>query len=197
MTTTACHVAVGSTNPAKIASVVAAFNQAFPDLSVEAFGTAAPSGVPDQPRGDEETRRGARTRADNAAALFAKGHGGVAPDFAVGLEGGVGFEGDDPRLTSFAWMAVRRGAEDGSGHSCTRTATLILPPAVTKLMEEQGLELGDADDQVFGKSDSKKKEGAVGLLTRGVIDRAAFYQHALLLALVPYMNADLYFANPE
>lgn len=34
-----------------------------------------------------------------------------------------------------------------------------------------GMELGEADDHVFERSNSKQEDGAVGLLTKGLIDR--------------------------
>lgn len=54
------------------------------------------------------------------------------------------------------------------------------------------MELGHADDQVFGRVDSKKKDGVVGILTHGAIDRAHYYQHALVLALIPFINNTIY-----
>ena len=54
------------------------------------------------------------------------------------------------------------------------------------------MELGLADDKVFGRQDSKSKDGAVGLLTRGAITRTAYYAHAVTLALAPFVSARLY-----
>ncbi len=63
--------------------------------------------------GEEETERGARNRANAASELWRERHG-RRPEFAVGLEGGVG-EHVDARSPStvtqhacFAWMAVLR-----------------------------------------------------------------------------------------
>ena len=47
------------------------------------------------------------------------------------------------------------------------------------------MELGDADDVVFGRSNSKQESGVVGLLTEGRMTRKQYYQHACLLALIP------------
>jgi inosine/xanthosine triphosphatase len=55
-----------------------------------------------------------------------------------------------------------------------------------------GVELGVADDRVFGRSNSKQQDGAVGLLTRGIVTRTDYYEHALLLALVPFGLSELY-----
>jgi non-canonical (house-cleaning) NTP pyrophosphatase len=49
------------------------------------------------------------------------------------------------------------------------------------------MELGVADDIVFSRVDSKRTGGSVGLLSGGLIDRTAYYEHAMILALVPFM----------
>ena len=77
-----------------------------------------------------------------------------------------------------------------SGRS--RTATFILPDEVAALVH-QGLELGDADDRVFGRNNSKQANGSVGILTGDVIDRTDFYTEAITLALIPFINPSLTF----
>jgi non-canonical (house-cleaning) NTP pyrophosphatase len=54
--------------------------------------------------------------------------------------------------------------------------------------------LGHADDRVFGRENSEQTNGAVGLLTKDLIDRTAYYEHAVVLALVPFVNPGLYAA---
>jgi non-canonical (house-cleaning) NTP pyrophosphatase len=72
-----------------------------------------------------------------------------------------------------------------------RTGTFFLPPAVAALIQ-QGKELGEADDIVFAQSNSKQKNGAIGILTGDVIDRAALYEPAVIMALLPFKNPELY-----
>ena len=62
-----------------------------------------------------------------------------------------------------------------------------LPPAFVQLVQE-GVELGDANDRVFMRTGSKHTDGAVGILTHGLKDRTEYYQHALVLALIPVVN---------
>jgi non-canonical (house-cleaning) NTP pyrophosphatase len=57
---------------------------------------------------------------------------------------------------------------------------------------QQGKELGEADDIVFNQSNSKQANGSIGILTGDVIDRTALYAHAVILALVPFKNPELY-----
>jgi inosine/xanthosine triphosphatase len=144
---------------------------------------SAPSGVSDQPRSDAEAYQGALTRARNANRLVPRG------DYWVGIEGGIEENGKD--MLAFAWIVIRNGELEGRG----RTGTFFLPEEVARLIRE-GRELGDADDIVFGRQNSKQEDGAIGLLTGNVIDRAELYEHAVILALVPFRNEGLYGCEP-
>jgi non-canonical (house-cleaning) NTP pyrophosphatase len=54
------------------------------------------------------------------------------------------------------------------------------------------MELGEADDLVFGKANSKQQNGAVGLLTNDVIVRRTLYVPAVVMALIPFVKEELY-----
>ena len=189
------RVVVGSRNPVKVEAARLGVGRAFPAAEVETLSVAVPSGVPDQPMNDEETRRGARGRADAAVRAV------PGADFWIGMEGGLDelrtASNHDPerdRLFAYAWVAVRRrGPDDRESTRLgeSRTANFELPPPVVELVRG-GMELGEADDRVFGRSGSKAEEGAVGLLTRGLVTRAELYAPAVLLALVPFLRRDLY-----
>ncbi|HVP23942.1 MAG TPA: inosine/xanthosine triphosphatase [Conexivisphaerales archaeon] len=164
-------VAVGSTNSVKVQAAKKAFE---PYFEAEVVGMGASSGVGPQPLGGEAFE-GARNRAVNAMRL-------ARSDFAVGLEGGI-IELDGRRF-GFAAVSI----VDAKGNSSFATTGLFpLPRDVLKLVEE-GLELGDAMDRVTGLSDVKHGPGAVGILTKGVIDRTALYAHGTTLALIPHLN---------
>lgn len=79
------RIAVGSTNPAKVAASRAVLERAFPQAEVVAV--EVPSGVPPQPIGAEETAAGARQRARLALAAV------PGAFLGVGLEGGIDPEG--------------------------------------------------------------------------------------------------------
>ena len=112
-------------------------------------------------------------------------NGDASPSFAVGLEGGI--QTVDDVMECFAWMAIY----DGSKLGFARTASFPLPRRIKELVDG-GIELGAADDIVFGRTNSKQGNGAVGLLTNGVIDRASYYEHAIILAMIPFHWPDLY-----
>ncbi len=170
------YIVVASRNPVKIDAAKQAFTSLFPDAVVDMLSVDVRSGVSDQPNSDEETRRGARTRAKNAN----KAEPGA--DFWVGMEGGI--EVIDGQLMAFAWMAVK-GTADTIGEA--RSVTLPLPPAVKKLVES-GLELGEANDKVFTTTNSKQRGGAYGLLTNGLYTRESVYYQTLIIALTPFVN---------
>jgi inosine/xanthosine triphosphatase len=169
-------VVIASHNPAKIRAVNEAFALQFPGERIDFVPASVKSGVSDQPLSDKETRHGARNRTQNAYELLPEA------DFWVGLEGGI--ETIDDQLMAFAWMAVL-GPDQRIGEA--RTVTLPLPPAV-KVLVDQGLELGDANDKVFSTVNSKHQGGAFGLLTNGIYTREGVYTEALVIALVPFVN---------
>jgi non-canonical (house-cleaning) NTP pyrophosphatase len=112
-------------------------------------------------------------------------------------EGGVEEEGADDSTDSppalplycFAWMAVLQPGTEKV--SFAKTGSFPLPQEVSALVRS-GVELGVADDRVFNRFESKKKDGVVGILTKGVIDRSEYYRHALILAMIPFLNGELY-----
>ena len=169
------RVAVGSRNPVKVAAVRAVLARIVPAATVE--GIAVASGVPDQPWGDDETIRGARTRAE--AARLA-----LDADLAVGLEGGVVRDGSAVRSCAWA-VAVDRAGRSGVGGSLV----MPLPPRVVALLE-QGAELGHAMDALTGASNVKHREGAVGILTAGLVDRQRAYETLVTYALAPWLASE-------
>lgn len=173
------QIVVASTNPVKLLAVLNGFQRMFPGDEFEIQGVSVPSGVSDQPLSDAETLRGAQNRAASAAVLVPQA------DYWAGVEGGI--TDLDGELATFAWIVIR-GRERTSK---SRTGAFLLPPRVVELIH-QGKELGDADDIVFGRTNSKQENGAIGLLTDNQVDRAALYEQAVILALAPFKNPALY-----
>jgi len=139
-------------------------------------------GVSDHPRSDNDTRAGAQNRVKK---LMKKT---LQADFYGGIEGGIDRVGN--RLHAFAWIAV----SDGKQQSVERTGSFELPPEVVRLIFHR-IELGDADDRVFKQENSKQQNGAAGLLTHDRLTRQQLYQHALVLAFIPFMIRKLYFGT--
>jgi inosine/xanthosine triphosphatase len=171
-------VAVGSTNPVKVAATRAVLQSVLAEVRVE--GVAVASQVADQPFGDEETIRGAIARA--RAALDTSG-----ADLGVGIEGGV-VEGANGEMRTCAWAAiVSSSGRTGIGGSLA----MQLPASVARSIRE-GLELGHAMDRLVGESNTKHGKGAVGILTAGLVDRQRAYEVLVTYALAPFLTPDLY-----
>ena len=281
-------VAVGSTNKVKVNACRISFERAFSGDAIDVQGFSTSSGVPAQPVGDAETRRGAVNRALAAAAAWEAAHG-RAPDFSVGLEGGVYYEpafrptpevdgsgrtgGPTAGVAAAAsdgaaaapppagetmwccaWMAVYEPATGSWGYG--RTGSFQLPNVLMSLVRGGARGGGRRRGQAWvwwwlllllllrmllhrppprpqeewslvmrmtwslGASDPKRRRGAscaaaarhrvactapdparsrrsVGLLTRGLINRTVYYEHAMILALAPFMMRDVYAAAPR
>jgi inosine/xanthosine triphosphatase len=173
------RIVIASHNPVKVEATVNGFQRMFPAESFTAETVSVTSGVVDQPDSDVMTLQGAFNRAQNAAKVR------PAADYWVGLEGGVAeIYGE---MAAFAWIVVKSSQITGRG----RTGTFFLPDCLAELVR-RGEELGQADDIVFNRSGSKREEGAIGLLTGNAIDRTGLYEHAVLLALVPFKNRKLF-----
>jgi len=172
-------IVVGSKNPVKIKSTDHAFHKTFEDAFL-VQGLEVNSGVPDQPHGNEETLEGATNRAKNAKMAFPEA------DFWVGIEGGV--EDSDAEMNAFAYVVI---LDHSNKVGKAKTATFYLPEVISKLIKG-GMELGSADDQYFDRENSKEGEGAVGLLTNGAVTRKEYYEQAIILALVPFLNETIY-----
>ena len=173
------QITVASLNPVKLRAAQRAFERIFPALCFDVDGVAVPSGVADQPLSLAETMRGARIRARNARAARPDA------DYWVGIEGGI--EDTPLGMSCFARVHII-GADDREGPG--QTAVFYLPREVAELVRA-GLELGDADDHVFGRDNSKQTNGAIGILTDDAVDREAYYVHAVIMALVPFKNPEL------
>jgi inosine/xanthosine triphosphatase len=173
-------IVIASKNPVKVNAVTAAFSRVFTNVAHTVESVSVASGVPDQPMSDLETYTGAKNRVDNASSAVPDA------DYWVGIEGGIHMDGAD--MQAFAWAVVK---SRGGTYGKARTSTFILPPQVAELVLG-GMELGHADDVVFGRSNSKQENGAVGLLTRDMISRTSYYTEALTLALIPFINPEHY-----
>jgi len=178
------QIAVASRNPVKIECVREGFVKMFPDTPFAIHSVEVASGVSIQPIGSSETLLGAQNRAEAARAVLPNA------DYWVGVEGGI--EDDGQEMQAFAWVVVLSPQGVGKG----RTGAFYLPAAVADLVR-QGMELGKADDLYFGRQNSKQADGAIGLLTGNVLNRAQYYEHAVIMAFIPFKNPSLYSLTPS
>ncbi len=171
------YLAIGSTNPVKLAAAQNVLTLVFPEAHF--WGVSVPSGVQAQPVGDAETRQGAYHRAKAALET-------PQASIGVGLEGGV-IETDFGLMTC-AWCVILH--EDGSC-GIGGGSHLMLPDSVAAAVRS-GTELGLAMDQLVGRENTKHQEGAIGILTDGLLSRQLAYEHIIRLAAAPFRSPNLY-----
>lgn len=164
--------AIASKNQAKVNAVSSAMEEL--GFSYELVSKEAASGVSDQPRTLEETRRGAINRATAALSL--------STDVAIGLEGGV-YE-IDGQMYLCNWGAL--AANDGKLFTASG-AQIPLPDAIADQLRE-GRELGPVMDDFVKETGTRQHKGAVGILTNGAVKRDEMFSHIVKLLLGQYMR---------
>ncbi len=174
-------VLVGSRNPVKIGAVQDVFGQYFPGVEVQ--GIEVLSGVPAQPVGDD-TFTGAQNRA--LALVELNREQGLGATYCAGLEGGIAQLAG--RWFAFGAICVA----DASGRCGTGISPMFeLAPALLEPLL-QGEELGHVVDRLSGDQNTKQKGGAIAYLTQGRLGRRELYAQGVVMALVPFLNPELY-----
>ncbi|MCP3129776.1 inosine/xanthosine triphosphatase [Shewanella sp. KJ2020] len=171
-------IVVGSKNPVKINAAANAMAQLFPEYEIQTRGMDAPSGVPAQPMTDSDTRQGAINRVNYCQQQ-------VEADYYFAMEGGVDYFDFGP--ATFAYIAIGHKDQLAIG----RSAILPLPMQVYRALKT-GEELGHVMDRLFNTVNIKQKGGAIGLLTHGHATRESNYTQAIILAMAPLLNPDIY-----
>lgn len=168
------EIYVGSLNRTKVNAVKLALQELEHKglrqfLGAQVTGLDAPSNVSPQPKTDEETIQGAINR----CLELKKRH---PQAMCIGLEGGV--QRNQIGLFVCNWGALI----DEHGQTYVSSgARVLLPPMVAAGIDE-GKELSEMMELYAQKSNVRSHEGAVGILTEGLLDRShMFAQVAVLL----------------
>ncbi len=161
------RVAVGSTNRVKVEAVREVMESIYG--SVRVYAVNAKSGVPDQPF-ESETHRGAVNRAKEALG---------DRDLSVGIEAGV-FElyGELMDIQHCAIIDQKGRITVGMGSG------FAYPKDIADLVRG-GLTVGQAVDKVYEKNAVGHSEGAIGLLSKGIMDRKELTKQSILAAMIP------------
>lgn len=171
-------VAVGSKNKTKIEPVEEIFSHHFTDVKV--VGVSVKSGVKEQPMSDDEMFTGALNRAKKALAKVKNA------EFGVGIEGGI-------HKYSYGWfersliVIIDKKGNIGIGAS----GGLALPKKVIDLIE-QGKNLEQAVDMLFGTKKIGEGIGMFGIMTKGVVTRASGVRHGVAFAIARFLHEGIY-----
>lgn len=173
------RVAVGTQNPVKVQAVRDAISEVWP--TADCFGCRVESGVSAQPRSEDEAIKGATNRATASCERF-------DADLGIGLEGYTVDTSHGMFLS--AWIAIVR-QDDLSLPSVPvglGSSGRLLVPEVLAERIRNGDELGPLMDQVTSQQHTKQKQGAVGILTNGLIDRQEALRIGVLCALARFVS---------
>ena len=144
--------------------------------------------VPAMPLTDWQLMQGARERAFAAEKALKVRR--LDADIYIGLEGGfhsISIEGE--------WHTFLRGwayATDGERGGFGAAPSISVPPDIVKSVVEGRRELGEVIDQVTGGRDIRSRQGAWGVLSRDLVTRSMSFELALIAALAPFYNPQMY-----
>ena len=165
-------IAVGSTNPVKVAAVRSVMERIYGDVRITAVDV--PSGVPPQPF-EDQTHQGSVNRAKAALGDH---------EMAVGIEAGV-FEMLDGLYDIQHCTIITKDGRMTFGQG----SGFRYPDDIAELVRK-GLSVGEAVDQIFGDTEIGKKQGAIGLLSNGLMDRKTLTEQSVIAAMVPRMRGE-------
>lgn len=160
-------IAVGSLNPVKVEAVRNVMERIYGDVRITAVDVQGD--VPQQPFGNE-TRLGAENRARNALGS----HG-----MSVGIEAGV-FEFPDGLYDIQHCAVVSRDGRVTYGQG----SGFRYPDDIASLVRS-GKTVEEAVRELYGGDGVGKRQGAVGMLSHGLLDRLGLTEQAVTTAMIP------------
>lgn len=177
-------VALGSEQLPKVEAVKSAFAKIYPSEEIEIIAKKVSSDVDDQPRGVEETSKGAYNRAHNLIKM------GIKADFYLGIEGGVWLNNvlDQERFFLIGAIYVTNGQIDSLAYS----EAIELPEYAKIEIMTKKRELAPVAEEMFSKLNVRGTNGTVGELTNDLLPRTQAFENGILMAMAKFYNQDLY-----
>jgi inosine/xanthosine triphosphatase len=174
------RIAVGSLNEAKLMSVKKVGEKLFGG-NVEVVGYETSSNVSCQPMSDSESIEGATNRAKNVLKLDENA------DYGVGIEGGV--HKIESKWFECGWIVVfDRYGKFGIGSS----ARFELSPSIMERIIMKGEELATIIDDLTGRVNVRGNDGAMGVITNGMLKRDEAYSHGVMFAFAPFISSPIF-----
>ncbi len=170
-------VVLGSTSPVKINATRQAFETYFDNVEVK--GIRVPSGIKPFPTSEEETLQGAVNRSKAVSEM-------EQADFYVGLEGGLQTLNGYTIVKQIA--VVLHEEQIGVGVSSGYTA----PEKLIQQLDMTSDASRNILDRYFGETEILSKEGIIGVLTNGILNRTSISRDAVICALTGFINSQYY-----
>jgi len=175
-------VNVGSKNETKVRAVKEALSE-FPEFSkAEIVSVEVDPGVHKQPKNMEQTVQGAMNRAEKAFKDC---------DLSVGLESGL----IEVPKTKSGYMDITICAIfDGKNFHLGGSSAFEYPKSMIDLVFSKDYEIDEAAKEVGFSHDENigEREGMIGVLTKGRLDRTGYSKQAVITALIHLLNPEHY-----
>ncbi|MGH3834121.1 MAG: DUF84 family protein [Pseudonocardiaceae bacterium] len=172
-------VVTGTKNPIKLQAVERGFlafqcqhSETLPYPLKFISEQVSNGGTPAQPMNEGEALRGAISRSENAAKLR-------EADFGVGVEGGIFLVGE--HWICNGWVSVHSVAHERSWIG--QCPGVMVPRGIMDMILREGKELGDAEDEYWGNTNTKQGMGLTGIVSQGMITRSEAFSIATVCAL--------------
>jgi len=177
------RIIVGSRNPVKVKAVEKAFAMFFRE-KIEVLSTVVKTSVGNQPIGMKNVIRGSVERAKGAKDKFDS-------DFGIGIEAGlIRIPGTITGFMDFQVCAII-DKEDfvtigfGPGFE-------FPPKAIDAVINNEVSEIEEILSKMSGITNIGDNIGGIGWLTKSIIDREQLSFIAVVMAIIPRVNIDLY-----
>ena len=167
---------VGSMNTAKVEAVAEIAHEYAHLASAQITGMEVGSDVSEQPKTLIETIEGARNRALNAYSAEC--------DYSVGIESGLM---EVPHTMSGYMDVCAAAIHDGTDMYMGLSSAWEFPDKeITRLIVEEGLDMAQAINKAALTTDPEigSKQGAIGILTHGVVNRKEYTKQAVRMAMI-------------
>jgi inosine/xanthosine triphosphatase len=169
------RVFVGTNNDVKLQAVKNVFEKIFEKVELEKVPVS--SNVPAQPY-EKDTITGAMNRAKGALQQASDAH------FGIGIEAGLFLDENTKNYFDVQYCAVLdRGGRITLGHG----SGFYYPPKVVEGLLK-GKSVGEVMAVVTGIQDIGHKQGAIGYLSKNILDRGGLTEQAVLMAMVPRLG---------
>lgn len=175
-------VVVGTSNPIKVKAVEKAFSKFF--KNVEVIMHPVIPRAPPQPVGLITVIEGAISRAKEALKSEERA------DFGVGIEAGI----IPIPYTISGYMDQQFAAiVDKSGRITIGGGPAFeYPSFITNRIIKEKIEVNHIMAEITGRQKIGHEEGAIGYFSKNVLNREIITEMAVIMALIPRINEDLY-----
>jgi len=181
-------ICVGSLNPTKVNAVKIAFEKYYTDFEI--FKIKADSRVPNQPIGMESILKGAKNRAEHALSYLIN-EKLKTNIFGIGIEAGlIKVPYAKTNYMDFQFCVImdeNRNITVGSGIAFEYPQSVI-----NEILSNQEIEIGTVIGKLANNMNLKNEAGAISFLSKNIIARTEILTQAVICALLPRINKELY-----